>query len=1015
MGKRKQNAEKLAKRKKSKQEQEAQLSTGLFSSANQVSEDEFNDWENDEQDYELKPRNVKNVKTVESLPIKRSDGTIERVVREVEVEEEPGSESEEEQEAEPEQVEEPEEEQQEEEEDEYAHLTPQQKLIKMKEEIADLASKLIEDPEENIACLTRLRKMSESKNFVTSQLAIMALIPIFKSLAPSYKIRPLSDAEKREKVSREVAKLRVFEQSLVSNYIAYINILTTFSKVSYSNSANNKKVTSDHLKRGFLATTAATELCLSSLRHFNHRSELFSIVIKRLNRKPSNPQDYQVFMKCLRVLETLLKEDAENGDITFDVIRIMTKSIRDKKFRVDESVINVFLSLSLLEDYDPNHNRDDLPKTKLKKKDRVHLSKKERKARKERKEIDEEMRKAEQAITVEEREKYQAQVLKMVLTLYLEILKAGSHSIDSGERDAALLMGAVLEGLSRFGQMANFDLLGDFLEVLREIMNDIVEEHSMGQFNAIADGRSEDSDDIGGMYSGKQLRTMLLCIATSFSLVLNHQSTGRLPMTVDLSKFISTLYLILADLALDPDLEFSHKTLRLADPLSIANEVEKPAINVSTKAELLLRCLDFIFFRSKNGTTPRATSFTKRLYLSLLQTPEKTSLAGLKFIGKLMNRYDDSVKGLWNTEERISGEGLYTLGIEREDREVELERSNSEAATLWENVLLDKHYCPLVRDGSRSLMKNKAAILPDVIDRELGSPEEVEITLVLNIPKATSLKLRPSHFYSNITNWKYFLENKLNLYYTTLTSGSVIIIQDENLRYELHIEEINEKSIENPVTACIVDTDITLEMVPLNDKLANEQMLAFNSNPHNNIVEIENEIDVENLKSFSHPQFIPRIYKIDLTRFKKGFTLKLEDKKFALNKAYEDLFNVDLIVGLDKFVTLENFNYSTIDLDFEIESKLDHDIFVDGKSISIDFKDDIIVNKLHRIQQELKLEDTDIDKYLYVIPFTWESEANIKLVVEDGSETHVSEELEEEVVQENHQRCLNCLKGYISG
>ena len=43
---------------------------------------------------------------------------------------------------------------------------------------------------------------------------------------------------------------------------------------------------------------------------------------------------------------------------------------------------------------------------------------------------------------------------------------------------------------------------------------------------------------------------------------------GKLPMAIDLSKFVSTLYIILTDLALDPDLEFSHKTLRLADPLS---------------------------------------------------------------------------------------------------------------------------------------------------------------------------------------------------------------------------------------------------------------------------------------------------------------------------------------------------------------------------------------------------------------------------------------------------------------
>lgn len=132
---------------------------------------------------------------MEGLPIKTSDGKVERVVRELIPEEEP--EVEETQEIPGLDVE-PEEEV--EEEDEDAHLSPKEKLNKIKEEIADLASKLIEDPEENVTCLTRLRKMSESQNIVTSQLAIMALIPVFKSLAPTYKIRPLSDAEKREKL-----------------------------------------------------------------------------------------------------------------------------------------------------------------------------------------------------------------------------------------------------------------------------------------------------------------------------------------------------------------------------------------------------------------------------------------------------------------------------------------------------------------------------------------------------------------------------------------------------------------------------------------------------------------------------------------------------------------------------------------------------------------------------------------------------------------------------------------------
>ena len=68
------------------------------------------------------------------------------------------------------------------------------------------------------------------------------------------------------------------------NYKAYIELLTKYLKISYSNSMNNNKITSDQLKRGNIALKAATELCLSSLRHFNFREELFTIIIKRLNK-----------------------------------------------------------------------------------------------------------------------------------------------------------------------------------------------------------------------------------------------------------------------------------------------------------------------------------------------------------------------------------------------------------------------------------------------------------------------------------------------------------------------------------------------------------------------------------------------------------------------------------------------------------------------------------------------------------------------------------------------------------
>lgn len=624
------------------------------------------DWENQEQDYELAPRALPQNDKVESLPIKL-DGKIHRVMREtVKEAEEPELESESEEESVTEEI----------------KLTPREQLQSVKEQVADYATQLMDNPEENIELLAKLCALMTLSFTAARHLSILALIPIFKSLAPSYSIRPLSESEKRAKVSKDVAKLRHFEQLLVSNYRQYVDLLAELSP------KNGSKA---DVKLAQVATRAACELCLSSLRFFNFRVDLFSILIRSVNKKPLDPTEKELFFQCLRTLETLLKDDKEHGAISMELTKVACKVIKDKKFNVDEAVINVFLSLSLLEDYAPTPEGEK-PRLKLNKKNKVHLSKKQKKARKAEKEIEEEMKKAESSLTEEEREKFQATTLKTLLSFYLELLRAGLQGKKSAE--AAALMASVLEGLAKFGALSNVDLLGDFLEVLREIISTTLVEHTLDE------SRLEFCE---GQFGGDDFRRILLAVTAAFALVLNNREVGKLPASMDLLHFIRGLYLILADLSLDADLEFSHKLLRLADPLS--HDFEKPAVNVSTKAELLLRALDSVFFRLRNGSVARAVSFSKRLYIALLQMPEKTAIATLKFINKLMGRYGDSLKGIWLTEDKLSEEGLYVLGIEKEGFEVDIERCNYGSVVLWENALLDKHYSHTIKDGSRALMK----------------------------------------------------------------------------------------------------------------------------------------------------------------------------------------------------------------------------------------------------------------------------------------------------------------------
>lgn len=685
MGKRRVKRASELRNVKRRKEEDSKLQSSVFSRV----EDDISDIEVDDQneeymevpeeiedeeaeDYERIPRafNDPDANGEEGLPIRRSDGTLQRRIimktskptnDEAANDEEDGVSGEEEAE-DPETREEKQrpgagEEFDEEADESYKGLTPEEKVIKTKEDIAEMAQNLIENPEENILQLSRLRRMSNSKNPLTAKLAILAMVPVFKSIAPSYHIRALSESEKKEKVSREVAKLRLFEQHLVLNYKHYVELLAEKA----AKFSTQPKVTSLDAEMGIIASNAACELA-SALRYFNFRKEVLKIITRRVMKKPQNEHELKVFKKCVSTLEELLVEDSSNGDISLELVVLLSKSIRRRAFNVDESIINILLSLTVLNDYSPNsRENDDSPK--LKKKDRIHLSKKERKQLKERKLIDKEMREAEQAVTAEQREKNQAQILKTLLLFYLEILKARPVK----------LMAAVLESLSRFGHMVNIDLMGDFLQVMREIAEEIL---------------------INKDLNSNEVRQVLLCIITSFSLVANLPSRK---VVVDLNKFVDYLYSLLPNLSLDTEIEFSHKTLRLMDPLSSELNI-KPSVNVSTKAELLLRCLNAIFFNSKSGSSKRALAFTKRLYLAALHLPEKSSVASMKFIDKLIGRYDD-IKTLYSTEDRVQN-GIYNAEID------ETERANTEVAVLWENVLLDKHYATNVAMGARHLFKN---------------------------------------------------------------------------------------------------------------------------------------------------------------------------------------------------------------------------------------------------------------------------------------------------------------------
>ncbi|TVY80546.1 Nucleolar complex-associated protein [Lachnellula suecica] len=623
-----------------------------------------------EQDYESRPRKGKK-KDKEStrLPIKTADGLIEQV---------DAQEEEEQSDLEWLGAEEPAEEV--EEKPTKPTVPVRQQILEAKEELAKIALVLNEDPEENGAAFKSLAQIGQTSNTTIKKLALATQLAVYKDVIPGYRIRPLSEEDMETKVSKEVRKLRAYEQALVGGYQAYIRELAKLAQSGKSSKDGGPSL-------GSVAIACACNL-LVSVPHFNFRGELLKILVGKLSTRKVDAD----FVKCRETIETLFQKD-EDGTPSLDAVALLTKMMKGRGYRVDESVLNTFLHLRLLLEFSwkastnrvdrPSKSEEDGPKLKQKK---VFRTKKERKMLKEQKAVEKEMVQADATVSNEERDRMQAETLKLVFVTYFRILKLRPPN----------LMGAVLEGLARYAHLINQDFFGDLLEALKDLI---------GHAETGDDVEEEDEESTRNL-----TREALLCIITAFALLEGQDAAkAQATLSLDLSFFVTHLYRTLHALALNPDIELSAKSLHLPDP----NDPSTPPpttnnkINIQTTTVLLLRSLSSVLVPQLGARAVpplRIAAFTKQLATSSLHLPEKSCLATVGLLGKVTKTHEKKIAALWNTEER-RGDGTFDA------LNGEVEGSNPFAATVWEGELLKKHFCPAVRDGVKTMEKNVLGLL----------------------------------------------------------------------------------------------------------------------------------------------------------------------------------------------------------------------------------------------------------------------------------------------------------------
>lgn len=245
-----------------------------------------------------------------------------------------------------------------------SHDAPES-FMQIQERLARTALEIIEDPEENIDKLNKIKVLLQDNDIALQKLAILTLSAVFRDIIPGYRIRPLSEVEKAEKTTKEVRKLRNFEQALVSHYQDFTKSLVSFTKVARKQSSG-----SDANPLKDISITAACSL-LSTVPHFNFRTELVSILVGQVVRRRVD----ETFTKCRTCLETLFGED-EEGEASFEAMRLLCKKMKDRDFQIDESTIGIFLHLRLLSEMEDRGSTRKVDREKVKKKDRQFRTKK---------------------------------------------------------------------------------------------------------------------------------------------------------------------------------------------------------------------------------------------------------------------------------------------------------------------------------------------------------------------------------------------------------------------------------------------------------------------------------------------------------------------------------------------------------------------------------------------------------------------------------------------------------------
>lgn len=337
------------------------------------------------------------------------------------------------------------------------HMIHQRKLL-----IAGLGSAIMANPHGNIKRLKELRGLlmeSDPAVAVTvRKLVMVSLMEIFKDIVPTYRIRPLTPAEKAAKVKKETQQLREFEEGLVSQYKFYLEDLEQTIKDWKQKKKKRSQAVGLHSYLG-LAQVAVRCLCelLLALPHFNFHNNIIVVLAPLMNDAAK-----QVSGVCCDAFRKLFQQD-KLGGASLAAVRVISGLVKSLNYNVRPEVLRTLLSLRIKEVQVKKDLEDTTPKKKFmnNKEKKKNLSRMQRKWKKAEEKLEKELLEAEASEGKEQKIKLHTETLNIVFLIYFRILKKAQKSV---------LLPAVLEGLANFAHLINLEFFDDLLNVLQNLI-----------------------------------------------------------------------------------------------------------------------------------------------------------------------------------------------------------------------------------------------------------------------------------------------------------------------------------------------------------------------------------------------------------------------------------------------------------------------------------------------------------------------------------------------------------------